>query len=210
MFVLLCFSFPTSIFYHCLMIFHVLGIPFSSMKLVSIFIDFGMDVGLTFDVFFDTFSIRVRNVLNLQNHCFYYEFQWFDSLEKYDFWWCSWSFSTHVVALIFDEFWHRFRLHFGNLLASIFIFWGDRFNWLFIIFFIKMAPKSRECITPFSVLFRDLFPHTSTFYNGKTYKCQKPCFPTFFKQLKECIRTCTFNPGKTYKCAVTVFTIIKK
>ena len=77
-------------------------------------------------------------------------------------------------------------------------------------FATKTAPKSRGCYPLFYILFRDLFPHTSTFYRRKTYKCQKPCFPTFFKQIKECIHTCTFYARKTYKCAVTVFTMLKK
>ena len=70
-----------------------------------------------------------------------------------------------------------------------------------------MVPKSRRCISPLSLIFRDLFPHTSTFYHGKTYKCQKPRFPTFFKKIEECIHTCTFYNCKTDKCAVTIFTI---
>ncbi len=46
--------------------------------------------------------------------------------------------------------------------------------------------------------FRIFFPHTCTFYFRKTYKCQKPRFPTFFKKLKECIHTCTFYLRNTY------------
>ena len=34
-------------------------------------------------------------------------------------WWFSWSFQMLVLALIYDKFWHRFHLHFGNLLVLI-------------------------------------------------------------------------------------------
>ena len=73
-----------------------------------------------------------------------------------------------------------------------------------------MAPKDLGLVPSFSFLFRDLFRNTSTFYVNKTYKYQKPRFPTFFKKLKECIHTCTFYVRKTDKCAVTVFTILNK
>ena len=50
------------------MICYVLGIPFSSMKCVLIFIDVGMDLGLTFDVFVDTFTVHTCNLLNHQRN----------------------------------------------------------------------------------------------------------------------------------------------
>ena len=39
-----------------------------------------------------------------------------------------------------------------------------------------MAPKDSYWAFLFSSLFHNLFPHTSTFYKSKTYKCQKPRF----------------------------------
>ena len=71
------------------MMFYVLVITFSHMKFVSIcFIDSGMNFNLIFDVLLDTFSIRVGNLLNLQNHYFYNEYN--------DF-----SFQRNMI---FDEF----------------------------------------------------------------------------------------------------------
>ena len=58
----------------------------------------------------------------------------------------------------------------------------------------------------FFVTARDIFPRTSTFYVGKTYKCEKPW--NFVS--KQIVLTCTFYRGKTYKCAVAVFAILMK
>ena len=58
--------------------------------------------------------------------------------------------SSLVLALIFNEFWHRFWLHFGIPLASNFMFLGDRFfddflnrfyDFIFFDFCSKSIPK---------------------------------------------------------------------
>ena len=133
------------------------------------------------------------------------------TLQRNMIWWFPWSFSIPVLALIFDAFWHRFRLHFGSLLQLFSCFFDIVFCIDFWINFLvetwsKMySNQYRECI-----LFGITFRHTCTFYPRNTYKCQKTVFPTFFKQLKEFIDTCTFYPRNTYKCAMTVFTILTK
>ena len=91
----------------------------------------------------------------------------------------------------------------------VIVFFDDLLN-RFLIILIKMAPADKPRNLPFSICVRDLFPHTSTFYPRKTYKCQKLRFPTFFNKLKEFIHTCTFYQRKTNKCAVTAFTILRK
>ena len=116
--------------------------------------------------------------------------------------WCSMSFCIDFDSLL------------GPFGIKFFICWWSFFWWNFesicYRFCTKLAPKRSEWYRLFSVIFRILFPHTCTFYLRQTYKCQKPRFPTFFKQLKECIHACTFYHSKTYKCAVTVFIILKK
>ena len=47
-----------------------------------------------------------------------------------------------------------------------------------------MAPKNCALVSSFLFLVRDLFLHTSTFYQSKTYTCQNPRFPHFFQQIK--------------------------
>ena len=74
----------------------------------------------------------------------------------------------------------------------------------------KWDPKAGDAQPLFSVLFRDLFPHTSTFYADKTCKCQMQLFPIFSTKREEFIHTCSSYFGKTYKCAVTVFAILPK
>ena len=74
----------------------------------------------------------------------------------------------------------------------------------------KLLVKDVAFVSPFSVLFCDLCPHSCTFYVSKTHKCQKPLFHFFVKNQKECIHTCTFYVSKTHKCAVTIFIISTK
>ena len=109
--------------------------------------------------------------------------------EKHDFWWFSWSFSLQVSALIFGEFGYQFQLHFGSLLVLIScVCFAIVFLWIFDYILngnlTTMYPKDNGPVPPFCSLFRDLFPHTSTFYLSKTYKCQKPRFPIYFYILK--------------------------
>ena len=69
------------------------------------------------------------------------------------------------------------------------MFWGDGFFMILgigiVSIFIKNISKDVEFALPCSVPFRDLFPHTFTFYFGKTHKCQKPIFPFSSKNQSE-------------------------
>ena len=119
------------------------------------------------------------------------------------------------------QFWHWFLMSFGIDFGSILgplcqqipCFLEIVLLMICWIFFIrsltKMVTKDIWFVSPFSVLFRILFLHTCNFYQRKTNKCQKPCFPIFFKTIKDGLHTCTFYQSKTYKCGVTVFTILK-
>ena len=83
------------------------------------------------------------------------------------------------------------------------MFLDDLFLMIFGSTFDRLLIKNdSESLGPeqhVSSLVRPFYPHKCTFYLSKTYKCQKPFFPTFC--------TCTFYAGKAYRCAVTVFTI---
>ena len=124
-------------------------------------------------------------------------------------------FSVPSFGIDFWSVWASIVAPYWIPLASNSMFWGDCFfdNLFELFFFIDCASNWLRQVggwyLVFSVFVRDLFPHSCTFYCGKTYNCQKPCFSTYFKQLRECIYTCNFYLRKTYKCAVTVFTMIK-
>ena len=70
-----------------------------------------MDFGLIVDGFVDTFSVRVRNLLNLQNHFVYIEFECFYPSEIMDF--CDFH------DLFRYMFWHRFLMSLGIDFNSI-------------------------------------------------------------------------------------------
>ena len=110
----------------------------------------------------------------------------------------------------------EFIFIFGTPLTVNSMFFGDRFFMISLIDFwlilIKNGSPKQLSGLICSSLVRDLFPHTSTFYSGKTDKCQKHSFHffLFFNKQKDVIHTCTFYAGKTYKFAVIVFTIVTK
>ena len=126
--------------------------------------------------------------------------------------WCWW-FSLYNFGIAFRRVWASIWDLFWTPLASksmfqgSFFFFDDSVDRNFSIL-EKTTPTLREHGPPFSKLFRHLFPHTCTYYIGKTYKCQKQPFPTFCKKEKEVLRSCIFYFGKTDKCAVTVFTVL--
>ena len=90
-----------------------------------------------------------------------------------------------------DLCWHCFWMSLGIDLGSILLCFGycfhvfprsnfriDLFNDCYrkwIHFGSHFSKMRWPCWRPF----RDLFPHTSTFYQGRSYKCQKPCFQLF-------------------------------
>ena len=175
---------------------------------------FGDGFGYDFWCFCDTFSVRTRNLLNLQRHLL---LQWIWMILPFRetlFWWFSWSFSLPTLAMIFDEFWHRFCRHVGiyfwhpvpcfRVDRFILMIWGISI----LLILIKNASKKKMLGLSFFVTFRDICPHTSTFYVGKTYKYQKPWDLNLFHPKQNVLRTCTFYLRKTYKCAVTVFTVL--
>ena len=158
--------------------FDLLGTHFQSMKFVLIVHQFGDGFCFHFRCVFDICSIRVRNLLKLQNHCVYNDF-------------------TLQRNMIFDNFhdlfrhlcWHWLLMSLGIDFSSILGAFWFQFSFLWLIFSFKknvyrccskLVSTSRRRHRPFSVLFRDLFPHFSTCYFGKTYKCQKLRFPTLF------------------------------
>ena len=166
------------------MIFILLGIPFSSMKFVSIVQRFCDGFWSHVWCFFDTFLVRTCNLLNHQKHLF---FQWISMIlhlrEKLflmifliffvtsfgiDFWW--------VLVSILAPFWDPCGINF-------YVFWWAFFGWIvesmFDRFVIKMGSTNWFVYGDGTLFFRSLFPHTCTFYQRKTYKCQKPCFATF-------------------------------
>ena len=110
-----------------------------------------------------------------------------------DFWW-DW-------ASMLDPCWHPFGIKFRVFGVVVFLMV------LLINCWSTFDQKRIQQVRDGTPRFRDLLAHTSTFYIGKTYKCQKPHFPIFLKIYKEFLHTCTFDLGKTYKCTVTVFTV---
>ena len=77
----------------------------------------------------------------------------------------TWVFMIFLIffdtslGIDFDKFWHRFRLHFGSLLALFSMFFHDRvldeFSMLFFTdFWSKWLPKPDGRTPPFSSLFR--------------------------------------------------------
>ena len=79
-----------------------------------------------------------------------------------DFWWFSWFVLIRVLALICDEFQHRFRLHFESLLAYISNFVGIDFclscRWHFYTVlnqkYIQKYQHGEYILAPFPTLFR--------------------------------------------------------
>ena len=157
---------------------YVWGIRFSSMKVASIL---GWIWVSLLMVCLIPFSFACATFQTIKNISFQNEFRGFCLAEKHDFWWFALSFSLQSLALVFDEFWHRFLFHFENLLSNS-MFWGDLFVDEFSMSFLmqngsEYGPAKCMCIQ----LFSTLFLHTSIFYLRKTYMCQKPRFPNFSK-----------------------------
>ena len=102
---------------------------------------------------FDTFSVRVRNWLNLQTHLFF-RGTWVL--------WFPWSVSLPVLALIRYESWHRFWLHVGSPLVQISMFCV---SWLFdgisMSYFSIYDKKRTKSYDPYPPFFR--FVRTSIF-----------------------------------------------
>ena len=98
-----------------------------------LFIDFGKDFDIFFDVFVDNFSLRARNLLNLQKHLF---LQWISVVVPFRETWflmifmifyvtsfsidCCW-----VLASILAPFWDPFgiKFNFGGWSFLFMIFW---------------------------------------------------------------------------------------
>ena len=110
------------------------------------FFYFGMDFDIIFDVFLMIFLVRTLTLPNLVFWRQYSVLAWFYTSGKHVFALISSSFSLPVFALIFDAFLHRFRYHFGTLLASGSVVLGDRFfhdfpDGIFPVFCSKMLSK---------------------------------------------------------------------
>ena len=102
----------------------------------------------------------------------------FDDFRKY--------VSIPVLALIFDEFWHRFWLHFGTPLASNSMFLGDRFfddflNRDFIIFDQKWFQKVGDGTLPFRSFFASFFRTLVPFTNVRPTSARNHVFQLFQK-----------------------------
>ena len=81
-----------------------------------------------------------------------------------------------MLELIFDEFWHRFRLHFGTPLASNSMFFGDRFfdeflNQFFIVFDKSWDPNDGDGTLPFGPFSH---PSSAHLYLLRTLDLQVP------------------------------------
>ena len=167
------------------MIFHLLGIPFSSMKFALIIHRFWKGCWYHFWCFFDTFTVRACNLPNHQKHmCL----QWISMLLQFRETWFVMIFLIFFVT----SFGIIFLWVLGSILAPFWLPFGIKFHvfgwsfwgWIFVSicywFLIKEFSKSKRTVSSASLPFRILFPHTCTFYWRKTYKCQKPLFPICF------------------------------
>ena len=101
---------------------------------IDLFIDLGMDLGLMFNVCLIPFPFAhatcntfKTNVFSMSLHVFTHQ----KNMIVHDF--CS----LPVWALIFDDIWYRFRLHFGTLLALFFYLFAIPFSFMIlgIVFF---------------------------------------------------------------------------
>ena len=83
---------------------------------------------VSFLMFFDTFSVRARNLQNLQKHCFYNEFACFYHQKNMIFHDVHDFFDTYfgidfgcVLASILSPFWHPFGINVRVLGCSFLI-----------------------------------------------------------------------------------------
>ena len=111
------------------------------------------------------------------------------------------NFSVTGFGIDPGSIWASILAPFWIPLASNSTFWDDfSCDDFLIVFSIDFAPNCLRKVGGwyrlFSILFRDLFPHSCYFYWSKTNKYQKPCFSNYFKKLKECIHTCIFYLDK--------------
>ena len=93
-------------------------------------IDFGMDVGLIFDVFLIPSPFTHATCSTFKTIAFTLNVYVYPS-EKHEGWWLCRSFSISIWAFIWDVFWHRCRLHVGILLPYISVFGGLCFFMIF-------------------------------------------------------------------------------
>ena len=131
---------------------------FSSIFVCIDFHRFGTGFWYQLWCFFDTFSVRARNLLNLQKHLvlqsmtmtlpfwetwlFIIFMTMFVTSFGIDFWW--------VLASILVPFWHPFVIKF-NVFWWYFVWWF--WGWCFYRFWSKMAPKHIAFASPFPYLF---------------------------------------------------------
>ena len=83
---------------------------FRAWNLYRCFIDFGMDFGVTVDVFWYLYRSHMQHFKPWKTFVFTMNFNDF-TIQKHDFWWCSWSFSL--------KFWHWFLMSLGIVFSSI-------------------------------------------------------------------------------------------
>ena len=130
---------------------------FRAWNLYRFVIDCGMDLGIIFDVFLKPFyRSHMQPSKKNQKHLF---LQWISMIVPFrtnmsfdifrDF-----LFATSCV-IDFDELWHRCWFHFGILLATNSICWGDRFLDVFLNWcLLKCWPKWLQKIYGSSLPFR--------------------------------------------------------
>ena len=124
------FSFSTFFSNRCLMSVEWFLVPFSAPRLMIFYvycitcssIDFNLflhrfwyDLLYHFLCFVNTFSVRVRNLRNRQNHWFYNEFVWFTFQENMD----SDNFNDSFRNQFWDQCLMIWGIDFGTIVASL-------------------------------------------------------------------------------------------
>ena len=157
------------------MMLYLFGIPFSSMKFVSMFHRFGDDFGLIFDVFLNTSTLAL-------SHQKYLFVQWISMILPFQETWfliiflicfvtrfcidCWWVW----VSVLFP-FWIPFGINFHELGDR---FWDEFLNWFLIGIWSKRSPKYIfsmatepsifgsffHTLVPFTYVRPPSFPHT--------------------------------------------------
>ena len=161
-------------------------IPFSSMRFVSIDHRFGNGFGSQFWCLFDTFTVPTYNLLNHQKHWFS---QWISMILPSRETWVLMIFMIFFVTSfcidlwwVVASFWVPFWVPFG---IKFTVLWWSFFLWFFELICYrlctKLAPKSRRMVPSIFGFCSWPVPAQLHLYCSKTYKCQKPRFPTFLK-----------------------------
>ena len=194
----------------CLIMFHLLGIPFSSMIFVSIFHIFSDGFWSHFWCSFDTFSrSRVQpskpsktfvffimhfNDSNIQRNMIFDDFH---DLFRYKFWpWIFMSFGI-VFGSILEPLWHQISCF------LVIVCVDDVLNRFLITFDQKWLQKVEDVTLTFRSFFVTCFRTVVPFTVVRHTSAINHVFQ-LFKKLKELIHTCTFYQRKTNKSAVTV------